>query len=119
MQQTRLNESADALAARENLRLAEIELMRQREKVAEMRRQLPQGPVVEDYVFQEGPTDLDAGDAPVRTSGSASSSPARIGHSSSTSSCTARRRRARARCARYGSMATTAWPTTWRRTSTS
>ena len=67
MQQTRLRESADALAAREQLRLVEIKLMRQREQVAEMRRRLPQGPVVEDYVFEEGPSDLDAGDAPVRT----------------------------------------------------
>jgi len=67
MEQTRLTESSDARAARENLRLAEVELMRHREQVAEMRRQLPGGPVVEDYVFQEGPADLDAGDAPVRT----------------------------------------------------
>ncbi len=31
-----------------------------------MRRELPPGPVLQDYVFQEGPADLDAGDAPVR-----------------------------------------------------
>ena len=66
MEQTRLRELVDARAAREQLRLAEINLMRQREQVAEMRRQLPQGPVVEDYVFQEGPADLDAGDTPIR-----------------------------------------------------
>jgi predicted dithiol-disulfide oxidoreductase (DUF899 family) len=31
-----------------------------------MRRNLPKGAVVQDYVFHEGPTDLDAGDAPLR-----------------------------------------------------
>ena len=61
------NESAEYLAKREELRLAEIELMKQRERVAEMRRQLPQGAVVQDYEFQEGPRDLSAGDAPMRT----------------------------------------------------
>ncbi len=40
--------------------------MRQQEAVAGMRRALPPGPVVDDYVFQEGPADLDGGDAPVR-----------------------------------------------------
>ncbi|MFJ4522860.1 DUF899 family protein [Streptomyces sp. NPDC088810] len=64
---TRLpGESADYLAAREELRHAEIELMRHREKVAAQRRALPQGPEVDDYVFLEGPADLDAGDTPVR-----------------------------------------------------
>jgi predicted dithiol-disulfide oxidoreductase (DUF899 family) len=52
--------------ARDDLRLAEIELMRRREQVAELRRNLPPGAVVEDYVFVEAPADLDAGDAPVR-----------------------------------------------------
>ncbi len=67
MRHTRMsNESADYLAGREKLRLAEIELMKQRERVAELRRQLPEGAAVEDYVFQEGPADLDAGDAPIR-----------------------------------------------------
>jgi len=37
------NESAEYLRAREELRQAEIELMRQRERVAELRRGLPQG----------------------------------------------------------------------------
>lgn len=60
------NESPEYLAKREDLRLAEIELMRQRERVAEMRRHLPQGAAVQDYVFEEGPRDLNAGDAPVR-----------------------------------------------------
>src|SRR5947209_17837216 len=68
LQLTRLtNQSAEYVARREQLRLAEIELMRQRERVAEMRRRLPAGAVVEDYAFSEGPADLDAGDAPVRT----------------------------------------------------
>src|SRR5712691_6487821 len=61
------NESADYLTKREELRLAEIELMRQRERVAELRRRLPEGAIVEDYVFEEDPGDLGAGDAPVRT----------------------------------------------------
>jgi predicted dithiol-disulfide oxidoreductase (DUF899 family) len=60
-------EPAEYLAQREKLRLEEIELVRQRERVAELRRQLPPGAVVEDYVFEEGPASLDAGDAPVRT----------------------------------------------------
>jgi predicted dithiol-disulfide oxidoreductase (DUF899 family) len=60
------DESAQYLAKREELRLAEIELMRQRERVAQLRRGLPQGAAVRDYVFEEGPRDLGAGDAPVR-----------------------------------------------------
>jgi predicted dithiol-disulfide oxidoreductase (DUF899 family) len=67
MRQTRLsNESADYIAAREQLRLAEIELMRHRENVAALRRDLPPGAAVEDYVFEEGPSDLSGGDGPVR-----------------------------------------------------
>ncbi|MFI1764322.1 DUF899 family protein [Streptomyces sp. NPDC020800] len=67
LRHTRLpGESADYLAAREALRLAEIELMRHREQVAARRRALPPGPPVDDYVFLEGPADLDAGDAPAR-----------------------------------------------------
>jgi len=61
------NESADYLSKREELRMAEIDLMRQRERVAELRRRLPQGAIVQDYEFEEGPADLDAGDAPIRT----------------------------------------------------
>jgi predicted dithiol-disulfide oxidoreductase (DUF899 family) len=63
------NESSEYLAAREELRLAEIELMRQRERVAELRRHLPQGAPIQDYQFEEGSPDLNAGDAPVRTVG--------------------------------------------------
>ena len=61
------NESAEYLAKREELRLAETELMKQRERVAEMRRQLPQGPVVKDYEFEEGPRDLRADDSATNT----------------------------------------------------
>src|SRR5690242_7260537 len=61
------NESPEYLAKREELRLAEIELMRQRERVAELRRHLPQGAPIPDYQLQEGPRDLNAGDAPART----------------------------------------------------
>ena len=59
------NESAEYLNAREELRHAEIELMRQRERVAELRRGLPKGATVQDYEFLEGPASLDAGDEPV------------------------------------------------------
>lgn len=68
MRQTNLTgETAEHTDAREQLRQAEIELMRQRERVADLRRQLPPGPVVENYVFEEGSADLHAGDEPVRT----------------------------------------------------
>lgn len=60
------NESAEYLAKREELRLAEIESMRLRERVAELRRQLPKGAKIQDYEFEEGPANLDAGDAPVQ-----------------------------------------------------
>jgi predicted dithiol-disulfide oxidoreductase (DUF899 family) len=61
------NESPEYLSKREELRQAEIELMRQRERVAELRRALPQGATIQDYEFLEGPTSLDDGDEPVRT----------------------------------------------------
>jgi predicted dithiol-disulfide oxidoreductase (DUF899 family) len=61
------NESPEYLAKREELRLAEIELMRQRERVADLRRSLPQGAPIQDYQFEEGPRDLKAGDAPARS----------------------------------------------------
>ncbi|TVL93108.1 DUF899 family protein [Streptomyces sp. SAJ15] len=68
MRQTNLTgESAEYLSAREELRQGEIELMRHRERVAELRRRLPLGPVVDDYAFEEGPADLRAGDEPVTT----------------------------------------------------
>jgi predicted dithiol-disulfide oxidoreductase (DUF899 family) len=59
-------ESSEYLKAREDVRQAEIELMRHRERVAELRRGLPPGPVLDDYTFEEGPADLDAGDAPTQ-----------------------------------------------------
>jgi predicted dithiol-disulfide oxidoreductase (DUF899 family) len=60
------NESPEYLAAREEVRLAEIELMRQRERVAELRRRMPKGATIQDYEFLEGPASLDDGDEPVR-----------------------------------------------------
>jgi predicted dithiol-disulfide oxidoreductase (DUF899 family) len=60
------SESAEYLIKREELRHAEIELMRQRERVAELRRRLPKGATVTDYEFLEGPASLDAGDEPIR-----------------------------------------------------
>ena len=67
MKQTNLtNESDEYVTKRDELRLAEIELMQQRERVAELRRHLPKGAVIEDYEFEEGPSDLDAGDTPIR-----------------------------------------------------
>jgi predicted dithiol-disulfide oxidoreductase (DUF899 family) len=73
------NEPAEYLAAREQVRLAEIELMRARERVAELRRALPKGAEIQDYEFidcgigalpdgratAEGPASLAAGDEPV------------------------------------------------------
>jgi predicted dithiol-disulfide oxidoreductase (DUF899 family) len=61
------DESSEYLAEREELRLAEVELMRQRERVAELRRHLPEGSAIQDYQFAEGPRDLNAGDTPART----------------------------------------------------
>ncbi len=65
MQYTRLAESEEYRQRREALRLAEVELIENRERVAALRRALPPGPVVDDYTFLEGPSDLDAGDDPV------------------------------------------------------
>jgi hypothetical protein len=62
MNLTRLAESTEYAAKRADLRLAELELMRHEERVAELRRALPPGPAVEDYVFEEGPRSLAAGD---------------------------------------------------------
>jgi predicted dithiol-disulfide oxidoreductase (DUF899 family) len=63
---TRLeDESEEYREAREGLRRAELDLIEQRERVAQLRRELPPGPRVDDYVFFEGPHDLEAGDQPV------------------------------------------------------
>src|SRR5262245_18471669 len=68
LRQTNLtDESEQYLLKREELRRAEMELRNQHERVAELRRHLPKGPAVEDYVFEEGPVKLDAGDNPIRT----------------------------------------------------
>jgi len=67
LRQTNLtDESEEYLLKREELRRAEVELRNQRERVAELRRRLPKGPIVEDYVFHEGPLKLDAGDNPLQ-----------------------------------------------------
>ena len=60
------SESKEYLAKREEVRLAEIELRNVREKVAELRRQLPPGAILQDYEFVEGPACLDDGDVPTR-----------------------------------------------------
>src|SRR5207247_8297531 len=66
LRQTNLtNESAEYLSKREEVRLAEIELMRARERVAELRRALPKGATIQDYEFIEGPASLTDGDEPV------------------------------------------------------
>jgi predicted dithiol-disulfide oxidoreductase (DUF899 family) len=66
MKQTNLtNESEEYRTRREELRLAEIEEMRHRERVAQLRRNLPNGAPIENYAFYEGPADLRLGDEPV------------------------------------------------------
>src|SRR3979411_2215481 len=60
------NESPEYLAKREELRLAEIDLLNTRERVAALRRELPKGATIQDYEFLEGQTSLDEGDEPVR-----------------------------------------------------
>ena len=83
------NESEEYLSKREELRRAEIELRNQRERVAELRRQLPQGPAVQDYLFEEVAAKLDEGDSPIRTVRlSHLFTSAEIGLSCSTTSCT-------------------------------
>jgi predicted dithiol-disulfide oxidoreductase (DUF899 family) len=59
MRHTNLEESGDYLKAREELRQAEIELMRHRERVAQQRRELPPGPVLPSYAFDNGAVTLD------------------------------------------------------------
>src|SRR6266566_3058362 len=49
-----LKESNEYLAKRDELGLAEIALMRQRERVAELRKQLPKGGIVQGDVLEEG-----------------------------------------------------------------
>jgi predicted dithiol-disulfide oxidoreductase (DUF899 family) len=59
------NESPEYLSKREELRQAEIDLLKQRERVAELRRSLPAGATIPDYEFLAGPASLDQGDEPV------------------------------------------------------
>src|SRR5213080_4999897 len=56
------NESPEYLSKREELRLAEIELLNTRERVAALRRGLPKGATIQDYEFMEVPTSLDQND---------------------------------------------------------
>jgi predicted dithiol-disulfide oxidoreductase (DUF899 family) len=64
MSTIREGQSADYRKRREELLEAETALLQQRERVAELRRSLPEGARVEkDYVFREGPTDLSRNDA--------------------------------------------------------
>jgi len=58
-----LKGEGDYLKQREALLEAEIALRDQSERVAELRRQLPSGGPVDDYVFREGPADLKITDA--------------------------------------------------------
>src|SRR4029453_2250846 len=60
------NESPEYLAKREEVRLAEIDLLNTRERGAALRRELPKGAPIQDYEFIEGPTSLDDGDAPTK-----------------------------------------------------
>ena len=65
MQVTRLDEPPEYAKQREELRQAEVDLMRQGERVATLRRELPPGTPVQDYAFGEGPRNLADGDEPV------------------------------------------------------
>jgi predicted dithiol-disulfide oxidoreductase (DUF899 family) len=66
LRHTRLpNESREYLQQREELRLAEMEMFRNIERVAALRRGLPAGAEVTDYVFQEGPRDLNGSDSQI------------------------------------------------------
>jgi predicted dithiol-disulfide oxidoreductase (DUF899 family) len=65
------DESDHYAAAREELRIAELDLADHRERVAVLRRALPPGPRVEDYELLEADAPLDSGDdtpIPVRLS---------------------------------------------------
>src|SRR5258708_37119223 len=55
------NESPEYLAKREELRLAEIELLKTRERVAALRRGHPKGATHQDYRVLEGRKSINAG----------------------------------------------------------
>src|SRR6266496_1680410 len=59
------NESTEYLTKREEVRQSEIELFKQHERDAEIRRAFPSGATVADYELLEGPASLDEGDEPV------------------------------------------------------
>jgi predicted dithiol-disulfide oxidoreductase (DUF899 family) len=66
------DELDDYNAAREQLRIAELDLADHRERVATQRRALPQGPPIEDYELLEAAAPLDSGNdtaSQVRLSG--------------------------------------------------
>ena len=68
LRHTRLaNEPLNYLHERETLRQAEMEMFRSIERVAALRRALPPGAEVTDYVFQEGPRDLDGSGPDIRS----------------------------------------------------
>lgn len=58
-------ESSEYRSARKDLLAAEMDLRQRRKDVAALRRELPAGPVMPDYVFSEGPVDLTK-DGPIR-----------------------------------------------------
>lgn len=60
-----VNETAEHRAKRDALLAAEVALRDQREAVAALRRALPSNPVETDYVFREGPANLEKDD-PIR-----------------------------------------------------
>jgi predicted dithiol-disulfide oxidoreductase (DUF899 family) len=60
--------SAEYLDARSRLLAAERSLLERCEQVAALRRRLPAGPSMPEYVFDEGPRDLTVAEPMVRTS---------------------------------------------------
>ena len=58
-------ESSEYRSARKDLLAEEMDLRQRRKDVAALRRELPPGPVMTDYVFSEGPEDLTK-DGPIR-----------------------------------------------------
>ena len=104
------NESPEYLARREELRLAEIELMRRRERVAELRRNLPQGAPIQDYPSKKAPATSMLAMRLCPPLASASCSPSPIARWSSITSCMARSRPKRVPCVPRGSTVPTALP---------
>lgn len=61
------NTSEDYIKARNELLKEEYELRAKAERVAALRRALPQGNIMPDYTFDEGPADLSTNDASKKT----------------------------------------------------